>query len=488
MTVAAVANAWSSVPGRFVQALPVPPDRLVYLDEWDDSPRAIEASMTSAVWPLSWDTHDYTVEWHRIDDAVTQRLLRIYLAWQLRNRSPATACARARTAIQFFSAHGAQWFHEAFTRSPLQWAHYWDLHLRRSLTESDAHFVKSLLDFFRVFRFGTWRRCHAELVRSLTFPWSPEAAAALVGATVLTPDEEMKIIAALDKIGDAVSADLDVDETTLIEHCLLCLSYTQGLRPVQMARLPHEDILIRMDEDGKVIVQFIAHRAKKRRGVDRRPFMRSIPDRWAPPFVALRRRVLGRVALEGRRPTRSDKAIPRTLPQIGTFLADVLTRVVGRRRTATDLRHNAAARLADAGASIEDLMHFLGHSSRGTAQVYFEASAAHARITNRAVSGSAVLSAIGRTARTATIRRVRLSDAPPDRQVGGASGIGVCWCGILNCRFVPEVDCYQCVNFTPVDDVGVHRAARLRLGPVPPLVHLIARLDEETEYGQAAHG
>jgi len=62
------------------------------------------------------------------------------------------------------------------------------------------------------------------------------------------------------------------------------------------------------------------------------------------------------------------------LETIIKIVGDTIKSITGVRRTATDLRHSAAQRLVDAGASVEEVAEFLGHSYWDTSLIYFNAS------------------------------------------------------------------------------------------------------------------
>jgi hypothetical protein len=140
-----------------------------------------------------------------------------------------------------------------------------------------------------------------------------------------------------------------------------------------------------------------------------------------------------------------------------------MERITAEDWSATDLRHTAAQRLADAGVSHIVLSEFMGHSSVNTANVYFDSSPTQAQRVNQALAISPVYSAVAGVARTKTVNKAALLRLPPDRQIGGVphgipiAGIGACGMGQSLCTKNPVLSCYTCSRFMPVRDADIHR-------------------------------
>ena len=99
--------------------------------------------------------------------------------------------------------------------------------------------------------------------------------------------------------------------------------------------------------------------------------------------------------------------------KIAATIARTTSAITGVRRSANELRHTAAQRLVDAGATREELAEFMGHTSLDTGLVYFEASPTQASLINKALAVSPIYSAIVEVARTRTIDKAALLRAGP---------------------------------------------------------------------------
>ncbi len=157
---------------------------------------------------------------------------------------------------------------------------------------------------------------------------------------------------------------------------------------------------------------------------------------------------------------------------ISQLIREKTEAILGRSRSANEIRHTAAQRMADAGAKKEELAEFLGHSSLETGLIYFDQSPTQAARLNKALALSPIYSAIVEVARTGTIDKAALLGLPADRQVMGCphgipiAGIGACELGQSLCAKNPVLSCYGCRKFLPVADAGTHRHVLESLRPV----------------------
>jgi hypothetical protein len=132
------------------------------------------------------------------------------------------------------------------------------------------------------------------------------------------------------------------------------------------------------------------------------------------------------------------------------------------RGTPTDLRHTAAQRLVDAGASHEELAEFLGHSHIQTGLVYYATSATHAERVNRALGASDIYRRVAKIAHDRFISSEELTQLKGDQQIAGVphgvpiAGIGGCSSGQPACPYNPITSCYGCRKFMPLHDKTMH--------------------------------
>jgi hypothetical protein len=252
---------------------------------------------------------------------------------------------------------------------------------------------------------------------------------------------------------DECAAELGrLDMLSIWNACVLMLSFQYGLRPGQIARIETRDV--RIFETGAVHISIWITKQRNRRKAVR--VVRRIKREWGPLFTAYIER---RGANESDDP---DRLFGLTPGKIGDCLAELFQEIAGERWTATDARHTAAQRLADAGVPHVALSEFLIHACTRTANVYFNASPTQAQRVNEALAISPIYAAIAEVARTRTIDKKTLLGLPEDKQIGGVphgipiAGIGGCDIGQSLCSKNPVLSCYTCRRFLPLNDPTIH--------------------------------
>ncbi|HLO74987.1 MAG TPA: site-specific integrase [Magnetospirillum sp.] len=458
-----------SVARSAITALPALPSNIRYLDEYEDEWRTIRHPSESNLWTVAYDTISVTLDFQKVSDNHVQTLLKHFFTWMLQRKSPSITHKSYFSIMAIYRDNGASWFLDAVQRPLHGWQIYWNTRWRAAIQQSTAHATKLFLYFMCEMCLGDFRPVHIDFVRSLPFDWNDNYQGVISGESILTADEEAKLIEHLDDVTERVAFASDEE---LAKACLLCISYQHGLRPVQISRLNLDDLRIYPGGADGPLVHFLAYRAKKRKASDKTAFVRKIKLEWAPLFVEYdRRRRLGQVWY--RSETASDaKLFPFARARIVTAIGDTIEQVTGIRRTATDLRHSAAQRLADAGATVEEVAEFLGHSHADTSLDYFEASPTQAEKLNKALAISPIYSAIAEVARTRTIDKAALLGMPSDKQVGAVphgvpiAGIGACDLGQSLCSKNPVLSCYTCRKFLPLNDADIHKEVLDKLRPV----------------------
>jgi hypothetical protein len=185
--------------------------------------------------------------------------------------------------------------------------------------------------------------------------------------------------------------------------------------------------------------------------------LRRIKQDWARLFLAL----------QEVRQSQSVDAADRLFrvassKEVQERLGKLLKSLTGGNHVATDLRHAAAQRLVDAGASHEELAEFMGHSDVRTGLVYYEASSTQAERVNKALGLSEIYRAVAKIAHDRFISSDELTRLKEDQQIAGVphgmpiSGIGGCTSGQPACPYNPITSCYGCRKFMPVHDKAVH--------------------------------
>lgn len=248
---------------------------------------------------------------------------------------------------------------------------------------------------------------------------------------------------------------------------MLYWNYSNGFRPLQIAKLNTEDIRIRSGSPGHptptvvVRVPFVKQRKKSR---IKRFSARRMRRAWTPIMAAwMEARSNAEVAGGFDRP-RSLFGIP---PQeVSREIIRYVTGITGIRRTPYDMRHTAAQRLADVGANRLVIAEFLTHDNINTANAYIENSPAQAEIVNRALGQSRVFQKLDAEIKRRSISASEHARLEPDQQIMNAPnghaivGIGGCAIGQSFCTKTPALACYTCPKFMYLsDDIEVHRNA-----------------------------
>jgi integrase len=317
--------------------------------------------------------------------------------------------------------------------------------------------LKNFMAFLCRHSLGGWAPSLLDLIAQLPLPKVDKYASVRTGEAFLTVDEEASIISHLDAVVRAIRAEDYVSDDDLTTAAILLCSYQFGLRGKQIAMLEMRNV--RIWEDGldsspsvHLTFQMIKQRSEKRVF----PMVRRVKRDWAPLFVALFER-LQQSGLRG-----SDHVFQLPPAELTKRLADLTEQLLGRRRFVRELRHTAAQRMVDAGATEEEAAAFLGHSDLDTPLIYFNSSAAQGERVNRALGLSAVYQRVVRIAHDNFISQAELAALKGDQQVAGVphgipiSGIGGCSSGQPTCPYNPVLSCYGCPRFMPLSDVRVH--------------------------------
>ncbi len=465
-----------------ISALPALPSHFRYVDDHDDSVKTISHPYENDVWTLEWDTRSLTMDFTLVEDERLRFVGKWFIGWLIQKASPSSIVNYWYGLRSVVEEDGPSWIYSALDRRPLDWSSYWDEQIRPFATVTRAGFVKAFLNFISNLSLGEWHPGHRSFIQSLRFAWHPSRGQpVLSGEALISVSEEAELIAYFDEFSARSRRGEGVTDHALISYCLTCISYQHGLRPVQMSRMRFKDLRLYTDSSQQPIFHFVARRAKKRDLNDAKFFTRKVKHDWAWPFAEYYRRRSKELG-----PTADAGAFALKLRAIATTIGDTTELVIGVRRTATDLRHSAAQRLVDAGASIEEVANLLGHSHWETSLVYFEASETQAEQINKAMAINPVYREIVNVARTKTIDKARLLGLPPDNQVGAVphgipiSGIGGCGLGQSLCELNPVLSCYTCRKFIPLDEADLHRQVLQDLRGVVRFFHDESRADRQS--------
>ena len=236
-------------------------------------------------------------------------------------------------------------------------------------------------------------------------------------------------------------------------------AYQSAVRPAQIGMLRMRDVRVWPEAaDPQPAVHLTFKMIKQRRGHKNLPMVRRVKREWACLFVELYRRRQRTGAIGSER-------------LFGVASARKISHIIVRRtgellpkpRSAVELRHSAAQRLVDAGASHEELASFMGQRSLESGLVYYEDSPNQAESVNAALGISEVYSNVIRIARNKFISRDDLARLKGEQQIAGVphgipiAGIGGCAVGQPACPYNPVTACYGCPKFMPSNDLEIHK-------------------------------
>jgi hypothetical protein len=263
----------------------------------------------------------------------------------------------------------------------------------------------------------------------------------------------------------------------LCDTAMLLCAFQFGMRPVQIAMLSLADIRVREISDNKLATVHLTFRmVKQRNALAVKPLLRGVKREWSPLFVELMRQA------NERKLRAVDHVFEmQSSGQAGVRIADLLRTLIGRDASARDLRHTAAQRLVDAGASQEELTEFLGHTDITTGLVYFDTSANQAELVNKALGISEIYQRVARIAHDRFITADDLVHLKGDQQIAGVphgipiAGIGGCSSGQPACPYNPILSCYGCRKFMPIHEATIHHQVIADLRKVVLLFNVASR-------------
>jgi hypothetical protein len=265
---------------------------------------------------------------------------------------------------------------------------------------------------------------------------------------------------------------------------MLICAYQFAMRPVQISMLDVRHVRIWKDGlETDPTVHLTFHMAKQRGKETRIPLTRRVKREWACIFVHLQTCL---DSVEASRPPKFFQA--QSSQEVGRRVATLVRTLIGTEDlgTATDLRHTAAQRLVDAGASHEELAEFLGHAQTNTGLIYYATSATHAERVNRALGASDIYRQVAKIAHDRFISPDELATLKEDQQIAAVphgmpiSGIGGCNSGQAACPYNPITSCYGCRKFMPTTDLKLHRQVLTDMREVVLLFERSSRSDAKS--------
>ena len=334
--------------------------------------------------------------------------------------------------------------------------------------ESGFAAAKALLRALAHLEWFGWTEADLYALHQIDNPLaSPGTSPVEDGDAILTLAEQRDINEHFEELAVRLSHDRQcLPWQDLRAAVMLYWNYSNGFRPIQIAKLTVEDVRIRTGscEHPTPMVLVRVPYAKQRRPRIKKYSTRRMRRNWTPIMTAWMDTRANADITGGFDRPRSLFGLPPN--GVGQEITRYVTRITGVRRTPYDMRHTAAQRLADIGANRLTIAEFLTHEDINTANAYIENSPSQAEIVNQALGQSPVFRKLDAEMKRRAISSAEHARLAPDNQVMDAPngrpivGIGGCAIGQSFCTKTPALACYTCAKFMFLrDDVQVHRNA-----------------------------
>jgi len=443
----------ASTLSEVVAQLPPLPPVIRYYDDFDDTTRSIRSPASADRFAVHANGSVINIEFALVQEAFGTLLKHVFLRIIGEGFAPRTAA--------MYTLGGKHFGNEDVTgllgSGPTGISSVWTAFLAKTLPTDAYSCAKSILKLLCQHRINGWSDSYHDVIFALPLPFKDKYAVVRSGEAFISVDDEAAVVRFLDEAAIQAKKSLLALEDVQNAAMLLC-AYQFAMRPIQIAMLTFRDVKVRREDVGMLASVHITFRmAKQRSSSAAKPLLRRVKREWTPLFVEIDRHFQASGDDAGARvfgATSANEASRR----ISSLLRDLLE--LGA--TAVNLRHTAAQRLVDAGASQEELAEFLGHSDMTTALVYYETSANQAERVNKALGISEIYQRVARIAHDRFIGPEELAQLKESQQIGGAphgvpiAGIGGCTSGQAACPYNPILSCYGCRKFMPIHDVQTH--------------------------------
>ena len=467
---------WQLEAGAYeiVAQLPLLPPVIRYYDDFDDKQRSIRDPTTARCFSVHIDGRAVKVGFDHLSEQLALLIKHVFLHLLGEGLALSSASKYALGS----KAIGEAGIVSLLGVAPTEIGSFWSALFSRGLPTEAYACAKSILRLLCKYRLNQWSDSYHGVISALPLPFKDKYAVVRSGEAFISVDDESAIVRFLDEsVIQAKKSLLALEE--LQDAAMLLCAYQFAMRPIQIAMLTFRDVKFRREDVGMLASVHITFRmAKQRSSSSAKPLLRRVKREWTPLFAEIDRYFQASGDDAGARvfgATSANEASRR----ISSLLRDFLE--LGA--TAVNLRHTAAQRLVDAGASQEELAEFLGHSDMTTALVYYETSANQAERVNKALGISEIYRRVARIAHDRFIGPEELAQLKESQQIGGAphgvpiAGIGGCTSGQAACPYNPILSCYGCRKFMPIHDVQMHSRVLADFRDVARFFHDSSRSD-----------
>lgn len=465
----------------FVNWLPPLPSVLRYMDDFDDILRSLKRYDKDDVFIVYSNGTKITLDFSPLSTIYKLIAKSIFLHFVSCDFSISTAYGYYVSLRDLDS----EMMDELLLSGPADIKHVWSKLLTRYSNNPKLFVaVRAMLVFLCRSHILGWSPHYLNFISyTLPGPFYDKYATVRRGDAFLAAQEEALIVNYLDTLATTPRASLEkLPIPTLEPACMLLCSYLFGMRPIQIAMLVMRDVRVWQEKDITCpAVHLTFKMVKQRRQSKAFPLTRRVRQEWAPLIFELYCR-----AKEGGRSGADRLFSVSSSQEVGIIIKKLASLIVGTNVTATDLRHTAAQRLVDAGASQEEVAEFLGHSDKTTCLVYYTSSPSQAERVNKALGISPIYKQVVKIAHARFISSEELAELKGEQQIAGVphgipiTGIGGCTVGQPSCPYNPITSCYGCKKFMPVTDSTIHNQVLADMRTVVKFFAETSRGDENS--------
>lgn len=424
-----------------------------YYDDFSEKTRVVRSSDDS--WTVVADGVKVSILWSIFPTDVAC-CLKKFLAWALARYDP-TSVRSFIAAIKANERLTAEWLRKL--SCPKTARDSWDGRDTSEFRRNTAYVLRIVAKFMCEMSLFGWSPEDKDFVSG--WKWYPQKSESLVNngqGYYLFPDEELTLISYFDRLSTQPLTCRSFEE--LRGASVLYLSYQFGIRAIQIAGLKKRDVNTFSTGKDK-IVHITFFRAKQREPNLKYPMLKKVKRSWAPIILEFQDRLFSRDVSKSDM-LRPDSFFGLTPGQVRDVIRDSSEQILGRPVNPGQFRRVFAQRMADLDMSQLELADAMGHEDIDSCLVYYENSAIHGHIVNRALGLSQVYKKIKDLSEGDYISKDELDALPSDEQVGGAAhgialaGIGGCMIGQSLCSLSPAISCYTCPKFLPLSDMKTH--------------------------------
>lgn len=413
--------------------LPPLPSQLRYYDDFEDKTRSLTNLKSSDTWLIQVDGENRYLDFAQSHTNLKD--LNKHIAVSLLSRlDTANAIEATHLAIR-----SEKHILSALLKSAPDFRDYWIREVYTELSAFRASQLRTCIHALCDIAVGGWNPDLKGFVSQLPTARIDIYKTVRSGECFIPLEDQSKIIGYIDEFANLCKCGKPISFEDARDICLLTISHQYGFRPGQIARIRLSDVATYKNGAVHLSIPLL-----KQRGVNRlTKVTRKVKQEWAPIFSEYL--TLRDLKTSGAK-TPGDSLFLLTPKEVGRRIVDLSEELTGNPWTATDMRHTAAQRLADAGSSRISIAEFMGHRSILTAGVYIDASPNQAQRINQALGISPIYSTLAEAARKRMLSPQEILRYSEEQQISAVphgipiSGIGACQVGQPNCaNDVPPV-------------------------------------------------